>query len=300
MLACSGRSAWRSWSLPRQRTPKRRGRTLLAQWDKMDKAGILPVADRHYLDEARANAAKDGRQMTYAFISYKREDEGRVGRIAHALEQAGIEVWWDRGLPGGESWQEMITEKLDAAGCVIVVWSLGSIAPEGVLRPRRGQAGPGPGRACAGDHRPRPDLAAGLRRGAGDRSHPLARRRPRPLLPRPRGSRPSQAGRCQIARIAKGPAARVRRRFLFGGVSATTLAVFVILAINAFGVTAKICTVPGLQPSLSDACGALRLGNRPNRVERIAWEQLPKGNCAALRTYVLKYPESPPATKPTS
>ncbi|HWA59778.1 MAG TPA: toll/interleukin-1 receptor domain-containing protein, partial [Caulobacteraceae bacterium] len=69
--------------------------------------------------------------MSYVFISYKREDETRVGRIARSLERAGVEVWWDRGLPGGESWQANIEAKLAGAGCVVVAWSHGSVGPEG-------------------------------------------------------------------------------------------------------------------------------------------------------------------------
>ena len=36
--------------------------------------------------------------MNEVFISYKREDEPRVGRLVRALEDAGFSVWWDRGL----------------------------------------------------------------------------------------------------------------------------------------------------------------------------------------------------------
>jgi hypothetical protein len=69
--------------------------------------------------------------MATVFVSYKREDETRVGRIARGLEAAGFDVWWDRGLPNGESWHETIAAKLDAAGCVVLVWSLGSVSPQG-------------------------------------------------------------------------------------------------------------------------------------------------------------------------
>ena len=43
--------------------------------------------------------------MNEIFVSYKREDEPRVGRLVRALEDAGFSVWWDRGLGGGESWR---------------------------------------------------------------------------------------------------------------------------------------------------------------------------------------------------
>ena len=55
--------------------------------------------------------------MSHAFISYRGEDLERVGLIARALEKAGVDVWWDRGLPNGESWHATIEEKLASAGC---------------------------------------------------------------------------------------------------------------------------------------------------------------------------------------
>src|ERR1700710_1143129 len=69
--------------------------------------------------------------MSFVFISYKREDEIRVGRIAQALAAEGVEVWWDRGLPGGESWHSNIESKLNEAGCVLVVWSTASAGGDG-------------------------------------------------------------------------------------------------------------------------------------------------------------------------
>ena len=57
--------------------------------------------------------------MSEIFISYKREDEVRVGRLAKALQDAGLSIWWDRSLAGGENWRSQIENELDAAKCVI-------------------------------------------------------------------------------------------------------------------------------------------------------------------------------------
>jgi hypothetical protein len=46
-----------------------------------------------------------------------------------------------------------------------------------------------------------------------------------------------------------------------------------------------------LQPRISDWCGALGLGHRPTRTERIAWESRAPGSCAALRVHVERFPE---------
>ena len=79
--------------------------------------------------------------MTDIFLSYKREDEARVGRLAKALEQAGLKLWWDRGLPGGESWRANIQSALAAAKCVIVAWTHESAGPAGdFVRDEAGQA----------------------------------------------------------------------------------------------------------------------------------------------------------------
>src|SRR5262245_52183987 len=79
--------------------------------------------------------------MNEVFVSYKREDEPRVGRLVRALEHAGVSVWWDRGLGGGESWRAQIQSALEAAKCVIVVWTHESVGPAGdFVRDEAGQA----------------------------------------------------------------------------------------------------------------------------------------------------------------
>ena len=69
--------------------------------------------------------------MADCFVSYKREDEARVSHIVDALRGAGLAVWWDREIPGGERWRETIVEQLDAAQCVVVCWTEASVGPEG-------------------------------------------------------------------------------------------------------------------------------------------------------------------------
>ena len=69
--------------------------------------------------------------MSDVFISYKAEDRPRVRPLVEALEAEGLAVWWDEQVGGGEAWRESIERELDAAGCVIVVWSKRSTGPEG-------------------------------------------------------------------------------------------------------------------------------------------------------------------------
>jgi serine/threonine-protein kinase len=68
---------------------------------------------------------------TDVFVSYKAEDRARLQPLIAALEAEGFTVWWDTHIGGGAHWREDIQEHLDAAKCVIVVWSKRSVGPEG-------------------------------------------------------------------------------------------------------------------------------------------------------------------------
>jgi hypothetical protein len=69
--------------------------------------------------------------MADCFVSYKREDRDRVEGIVAALRDTGHSVWWDADVGGGVRWREAIAAELDAARCVLVCWTSGSIGPGG-------------------------------------------------------------------------------------------------------------------------------------------------------------------------
>lgn len=69
--------------------------------------------------------------MTDLFVSYKAEDRRRVEALVAALESQGLSVWWDARIGAGSEWREEIERNLDAARCVIVVWSKRSTGPDG-------------------------------------------------------------------------------------------------------------------------------------------------------------------------
>ncbi len=71
----------------------------------------------------RRQLRKERARMRHIFISYARPDQEQAGKLAAILESEGWPVWWDSDLRGGETWRKEITEALDAAGCVIVLWS---------------------------------------------------------------------------------------------------------------------------------------------------------------------------------
>jgi serine/threonine-protein kinase len=69
--------------------------------------------------------------MSDVFLSYKAEDRPRLRQLVAALEADGLSLWWDAQIEGGATWRQSIQEQLDAAGCVVVVWSKRSVGPEG-------------------------------------------------------------------------------------------------------------------------------------------------------------------------
>ena len=69
--------------------------------------------------------------MSHVFVSYKKEDRRRVQRLVDGLTAEGVAVWWDVHIEGGAAWREEIRAKLEAAACVVVVWSEGSVGPDG-------------------------------------------------------------------------------------------------------------------------------------------------------------------------
>ena len=69
---------------------------------------------------------------TDVFVSYKAEDRARLRPLIAALEEEGFTVWWDTHIGGGAHWREDIQEHLDAAKCVIVVWSKRSLGQKAI------------------------------------------------------------------------------------------------------------------------------------------------------------------------
>ena len=71
--------------------------------------------------------------MSDIFISYANKDQARIKPLAKALKSLGWSVWWDRTIPVGKNYREVITEALKVAKCVIVVWTKNSALSNWVL-----------------------------------------------------------------------------------------------------------------------------------------------------------------------
>lgn len=65
--------------------------------------------------------------MTDIFISYATEDRTKAQALAEILKHKGWSVWWDREIPIGKYFEEVIEKALEESGCVLVLWSKNSI-----------------------------------------------------------------------------------------------------------------------------------------------------------------------------
>lgn len=71
--------------------------------------------------------------MSDIFISYASEDRNKAEKLAAALQSQGWSVWWDRAIPAGSQFVEVIDKAIADARCVVVLWSEASVAKNWVL-----------------------------------------------------------------------------------------------------------------------------------------------------------------------
>lgn len=70
--------------------------------------------------------------MADIFISYARSTEPQAKQIAEALRDLGYGVWRDDELPAHRAYNEVIEERLKAAGAVVVIWSADAVKSQWV------------------------------------------------------------------------------------------------------------------------------------------------------------------------
>jgi hypothetical protein len=90
---------------------------------------------------------------TDLFLSYARADRASARLFAEYLGEEGFSVWWDASLQAGETFDEVIEQRLRDAGAVIVLWSPRSVASrwvraEATLADRKGKLVPAIIEAC--------------------------------------------------------------------------------------------------------------------------------------------------------
>lgn len=70
--------------------------------------------------------------MSDVFISYSREDRDKAEELARLFERYGWTVWWDRNIPAGKRYAQIIGEELATARSILVLWSQSSVASDWV------------------------------------------------------------------------------------------------------------------------------------------------------------------------
>jgi hypothetical protein len=222
--------------------------------------------------------------MNEVFISYKREDQDRVALLAEGLRSAGLSVWWDRDISGGEAWRQAISDHLASAGCVIVVWSENSVGPAGEFV--QDEAGRAKARGVLVPVRIDPvDLPLGFgetqsldlvgwRGNPGDARFQELVAVVKAVLsggPRPR---PKALGR------------RARLVATWGSGLGVAAAIFGFTT-NVVGMQKPLCKIPGVHA----ACVSMGLGGLPTKEEEAFWRARPAGDCARLRDYLVRFPK---------
>src|SRR4030095_13926329 len=71
--------------------------------------------------------------MSDIFISYSSEDRDRILPLVNALEKTGWSVFWDRTIPAGKTWRQVIGSEIEGCRSVVVVWNKNSVTSEWVL-----------------------------------------------------------------------------------------------------------------------------------------------------------------------
>jgi pimeloyl-ACP methyl ester carboxylesterase len=68
------------------------------------------------------------------YLSYSRRDSSQATALVQLLTLQGWSVYWDQKLVPGQDFDEALTEELNKARCVVVLWSEGSITSQWVAK----------------------------------------------------------------------------------------------------------------------------------------------------------------------
>jgi hypothetical protein len=68
--------------------------------------------------------------MAAIFLSYARQDLPIAKQVEQCLREEGWSVFWDREIPVGRTWEDIIEAELSQAACVVVLWSAASVRSE--------------------------------------------------------------------------------------------------------------------------------------------------------------------------
>ena len=87
-------------------------------------ASVEQERQARQLAAAEAEVAREKeKRLGKVFVSYSRRDEPVVRSLVGDLEQAGVEVWLDKDLGGGEAWWTAILEQIRACSVFVLALS---------------------------------------------------------------------------------------------------------------------------------------------------------------------------------
>lgn len=69
-------------------------------------------------------------EVIHAAISYSRADQARVEQLLAGLKGSGLSIWFDKDIPGGALWEEIIARKYRASGALLFFVSKASLASQ--------------------------------------------------------------------------------------------------------------------------------------------------------------------------
>lgn len=87
----------------------------LSKWTKSETPTPIPTS-QEAVETVETPTAE-------VFISYAHEDQKIAQAVASRLVEEKWSVFWDREIPVGMIWEDLIEAALDAAKCVVVLWS---------------------------------------------------------------------------------------------------------------------------------------------------------------------------------
>jgi hypothetical protein len=211
------------------------------------------------------------------------EEGSRVAPLVAGLRAAGLSVWWDGDLAGGAHRQQTIASELEAARCVVVVWTTASVGPAGELV--QDVAARAKARGILLPVRLDP-VTEPL--GFGQiRSLDLVR-----WNGRPRNRRFKEvvaAARAIVSGNLRPQPWAERRllRWLAGAMVSLPLLALLGFFSDLLGILGPICRVPGVH----GICAHWGLGGVPTPAEEEAWTARKPGDCSALREHLARFPD---------
>lgn len=70
--------------------------------------------------------------MNDIFLNYAHEDIERVRALVSILEANHLSVWWDRTIPAGKGYRQLIESAITDTRCVLVLWTRNSVTSKWV------------------------------------------------------------------------------------------------------------------------------------------------------------------------